>query len=68
MVLVALACEVVAQGRDFRQHAARFDILVDCDKDALIVLVDPAGPACHTGAASSSTMKQGSVGGEYQSR
>lgn len=28
------------------------DILVDCDKDALIVLVDPAGPACHTGAAS----------------
>lgn len=25
------------------------DILVDCDSDAIIYLVDPAGPACHTG-------------------
>ncbi|MFN2576797.1 MAG: bifunctional phosphoribosyl-AMP cyclohydrolase/phosphoribosyl-ATP diphosphatase HisIE [Pyrinomonadaceae bacterium] len=25
------------------------DIRVDCDADAIIVLVDPAGPACHTG-------------------
>ena len=25
-------------------------ILVDCDADCLLVLVDPAGPACHTGA------------------
>src|SRR6185436_18553282 len=25
---------------------------LDCDLDALIVLVVPAGPACHTGAAS----------------
>ncbi|WP_066290616.1 bifunctional phosphoribosyl-AMP cyclohydrolase/phosphoribosyl-ATP diphosphatase HisIE [Bacillus sp. FJAT-29937] len=24
----------------------------DCDKDAIVVLVDPAGPACHTGAVS----------------
>lgn len=24
----------------------------DCDNDALVVLVDPAGPACHTGATS----------------
>src|SRR5262245_2506152 len=24
----------------------------DCDKDAIVVLVDPAGPACHTGARS----------------
>ena len=24
-------------------------ILVDCDSDALIYLVEPAGPACHTG-------------------
>ena len=23
---------------------------VDCDKDTLLVLVDPVGPACHTGA------------------
>lgn len=27
-------------------------ILVDCDQDALVLLCRPAGPACHTGAAS----------------
>ncbi len=27
-------------------------IHVDCDGDTLLVLVDPAGPACHTGAVS----------------
>jgi phosphoribosyl-ATP pyrophosphohydrolase/phosphoribosyl-AMP cyclohydrolase len=26
------------------------DVLVDCDNDALTVLVVPSGPACHTGA------------------
>lgn len=26
-------------------------ILVDCDQDALVLKVRPAGPACHTGAA-----------------
>ena len=25
------------------------DILVDCDSDTVIYLVEPAGPACHTG-------------------
>ena len=25
------------------------EILVDCDFDALIYLVEPSGPACHTG-------------------
>jgi phosphoribosyl-ATP pyrophosphohydrolase/phosphoribosyl-AMP cyclohydrolase len=28
------------------------EILVDCDADTLLVLVSPAGPACHTGAVS----------------
>ena len=25
------------------------EIRQDCDKDALLILVDPAGPVCHTG-------------------
>ena len=27
-------------------------ILVDCDQDALVLKVRPAGPACHTGERS----------------
>jgi phosphoribosyl-AMP cyclohydrolase / phosphoribosyl-ATP pyrophosphohydrolase len=27
-------------------------LLVDCDADTVLLLVDPAGPACHTGAPS----------------
>ena len=26
------------------------EILIDCDSDAIIYLVEPLGPACHTGA------------------
>ncbi len=29
------------------QHV--IEIRVDCDEDALLILVHPAGPACHTG-------------------
>ena len=29
------------------QHVV--DVFLDCDQDALVVLVEPAGPACHTG-------------------
>jgi phosphoribosyl-AMP cyclohydrolase len=28
------------------------EILVDCDQDALVMMVTPEGPACHTGARS----------------
>jgi phosphoribosyl-AMP cyclohydrolase len=34
-------------------HVLRvLEIRVDCDQDALVLLVRPEGPACHTGAAS----------------
>lgn len=35
------------------------DLVADCDGDALVVLVKPAGPACHTGARSCFDLKQG---------
>src|SRR5947209_11577985 len=28
------------------------DVRLDCDSDALVILVEPRGPACHTGAVS----------------
>lgn len=28
------------------------EIRVDCDADTILLLVDPAGPACHTGESS----------------
>lgn len=28
------------------------EMKLDCDRDAIVVLVHPAGPACHTGAVS----------------
>lgn len=28
------------------------DVYYDCDGDVLLILVDPAGPACHTGQVS----------------
>ncbi len=28
------------------------DVRVDCDGDTLLILVEPRGPACHTGATS----------------
>jgi phosphoribosyl-AMP cyclohydrolase len=34
-------------------HVLRvLEIRVDCDQDALVLLVRPEGPACHTGAVS----------------
>ena len=34
------------------------DLVPDCDGDAIVVLVKPAGPACHTGARSCFDLKQ----------
>lgn len=34
------------------------DLVADCDGDAIVVLVRPAGPACHTGARSCFDLKQ----------
>lgn len=34
------------------------DLVADCDGDAIVVLVNPAGPACHTGARSCFDLKQ----------
>jgi phosphoribosyl-ATP pyrophosphohydrolase/phosphoribosyl-AMP cyclohydrolase len=34
------------------------DLVADCDSDAIVVLVKPAGPACHTGARSCFDLKQ----------
>lgn len=34
------------------------DLVADCDGDAIVVLVKPAGPACHTGARSCFDVKQ----------
>ena len=36
-------------------------LTLDCDRDAIVVLVDPAGPACHTGATSCFDVAEGSI-------
>ena len=38
------------------------EIRVDCDQDALWIVADPAGPACHTGAPSCFYRRLGSDG------
>jgi phosphoribosyl-ATP pyrophosphohydrolase/phosphoribosyl-AMP cyclohydrolase len=38
------------------------DVRLDCDSDALVVLVEPRGPACHTGATSCFASEAGEVG------
>ena len=47
-----------SRGRLWRKGESSGNVLrvremrVDCDQDALWLIVDPAGPACHTGARS----------------
>ena len=40
------------KGATSGNHLAVVRVLVDCDEDALVYLVEPAGPTCHTGAPS----------------
>ena len=37
------------KGEESGNTQAVKQILVDCDQDAIIYLVEPSGPACHTG-------------------
>lgn len=37
------------------------EVRTDCDSDALVVLVEPRGPACHTGARSCFGSEEGEV-------
>ena len=40
----------MGQGRDLRGNTQQVvDVEVDCDGDAVLLQVRPAGPACHTG-------------------
>jgi phosphoribosyl-ATP pyrophosphohydrolase/phosphoribosyl-AMP cyclohydrolase len=45
-----LARRAVAQGRDVGNTQAVKAIRYDCDADAVLAVVVPSGPACHTGA------------------
>ncbi|WP_353200188.1 phosphoribosyl-AMP cyclohydrolase [Sandarakinorhabdus sp.] len=38
------------------------EIRVDCDQDCLLLMVEPAGPACHTGRQSCFYRRLGSAG------
>ena len=37
------------KGEESGNHLAVHDIVLDCDGDSILLLVDPAGPSCHTG-------------------
>ena len=49
---LALPEEHGGQGLPHALATAVEEILVDCDQDALVLKVRPAGPACHTGERS----------------
>lgn len=42
-------CELWHKGATSGNTQKVVEIRVDCDADALVVLVEPRGPACHTG-------------------
>lgn len=37
------------KGEESGNHLAVHDVALDCDGDTILMLVDPAGPSCHTG-------------------
>ncbi len=39
------------KGEESGNFLALVDIKLDCDKDTLLIQVNPAGPACHKGTA-----------------
>lgn len=41
------------------------ELRVDCDADTLLLLVEPAGPACHTGATSCFYRTLGALEAEF---
>ena len=44
--------ELWLKGETSGNYQHRVSITADCDKDALVVVVEPDGPACHTGEES----------------
>ena len=44
--------EFWVKGETSGHHQLLVEMRVDCDRDALLVLVDQTGPACHTGRKS----------------
>ena len=42
------------------------ELRVDCDSDTLLALVEPAGPACHTGARSCFTADEAAVASAHE--
>lgn len=52
--------ELWLKGESSGNYQTVKEIRVDCDHDALLILVEPAGPACHTGKQS--CFDQGLIG------
>jgi phosphoribosyl-AMP cyclohydrolase / phosphoribosyl-ATP pyrophosphohydrolase len=42
--------KIWTKGETSGNHLRLKQVLVDCDKDAILLKVDPVGPVCHTGA------------------
>lgn len=40
------------KGEESGHHLALVDFHIDCDQDTILLLVNPAGPTCHTGSRS----------------